>query len=71
MEKYKLTPKRKEIMQLLNFNNLFDVLRYYPYRYDYYCNEFLSMEKHDKKVSFEGIITKNIKIERINRNRIK
>ena len=31
MEKIKLTPKRKEIIQLMNFNSINDVLRYYPY----------------------------------------
>ena len=71
MEKIKLTPKRKEIMELLNFNNLFDVVRYYPYRYDYYHNEKLSMAKHEQRVSFAGIIAKKPLIERISHNRIK
>ena len=71
MEKIKLTPKRKEIIQLMNFNSINDVLRYYPYRYDIYKNDFLSMNLHDKKVSFEGIITSKVKVERITHGRVK
>ena len=29
MEKIKLTPKRKEIIELMNFNSIFDVLNRY------------------------------------------
>ena len=39
MDKINITPKRKEIMELMNFNSLFDVLRYYPYRYEILKND--------------------------------
>lgn len=71
MEKIKLTPKRKEIIELMNFNSIFDVLKYYPYRYDHYKHQKLSYSLHDKKVCFEGIITSKVKIERITKGRMK
>ena len=36
MENIKLTPKRKEIVSLMNFDSVMSVLRYYPYRYEHY-----------------------------------
>ena len=71
MEKIKLTPKRKEIIELMNFNSIFDVLKYYPYRYDHFKHQKLSYTLHDKKVCFEGIITSKVKIERITKGRMK
>ena len=71
MEKIKLTPKRKEIIELMNFNSIFDVLKYYPYRYDHYKHQKLTYSLHDSKVCFEGIITSNVKIERITKGRMK
>lgn len=71
MEKIKLTPKRKEIIELMNFNSIFDVLKYYPYRYDHYKHQKLTYSLHDKKVCFEGIITSKVKIERITKGRMK
>ena len=55
----------------MNFSSMIEILRYYPYRYDHYKNTYLSMNLHDKKVSFEGIITSKIKIERITHGRLK
>ena len=71
MEKIKLTPKRKEIIELMGFNSIFDVLKYYPYRYDHYKHEIPTYSKHDKKVCFEGVISSNVKIERITKGRMK
>lgn len=71
MENIKLTPKRKEIVELMNFNSIFDVLRYYPYRYDHYKIEKLTYSKHNQKVTFEGKIKGKVKIERINKGRMK
>ena len=67
----KLTPKRKEIVQTMNFDSLFSVLRYYPYRYDYFNHMTPSFSHHDKKITFEGKISSNIKIERITKGRMK
>ena len=67
----KLTPKRKEIVQTMNFDSLFSVLRYYPYRYDYFKHTTPSFSLHDKKITFEGKISSNIKIERITKGRMK
>lgn len=71
MEKIKLTNKRKEIVELMNFDSIMSVLRYYPNRYEIYKNDVLSMSLHDKKVTFEGNIVSNILVEKINNNRRK
>lgn len=71
MEKIKLTPKRKEIIELMGFNSIFDVLRYYPYRYDHYAHSKLSLSMHDTKVCFDGVIVSKVKIERITKGRMK
>ena len=71
MEKIKLTPKRKEIIELMGFNSIFDVLKYYPYRYDHYKHEIPSYSKHDSKICFDGIISSSVKIERITKGRMK
>lgn len=63
MENIKLTPKRKEIIEQMNFHSLMEILRYYPYRYDIYRNETLSMSKHLQKVSLIGIIISKVKVE--------
>ena len=51
MENIKLTPKRKEIVSLMNFDSVMSVLRYYPYRYEHYKLEKLSFSMHDKKIT--------------------
>lgn len=71
MEKIKLTEKRKEIIQLLDFSSILDVLRYYPYRYEHFKNIDLSMSLHNQKVTFEGEIISNVKVERITKGRMK
>jgi len=71
MEKIKLTPKRKEIIETMNFNSVMDVLRYYPYRYDYYSHQKPSFSLHDKKISFEGIVVSKITTIKIKGNRVK
>ena len=71
MENIKLTPKRKEIIERMHFHSIIEILRYYPYRYDIYRNESLSMAKHQQKVSIIGVICSNVKIERITKGRMK
>lgn len=71
MENIKLTEKRKEIISLLHFHSIMDILRYYPYRYDHYQNDVLKMSLHEQKVSFEGKIASKVKMERITKGRIK
>ena len=61
MENIKLTPKRKEIIERMHFHSIIEILRYYPYRYDIYRNESLSMAKHQQKVSIIGVICSNVK----------
>ena len=56
MQNLKLTPKRKEIVELMNFNSIFDVLTYFPYRYEHYKMEKLTYSMHNKKVTFDGKI---------------
>ena len=69
MDKINITPKRKEIMELMNFNSLFDVLRYYPYRYEILKNEDIDASKDGQKITVEGIITGGIKTEKFSFNR--
>lgn len=69
MDKINITPKRKEIMELMNFNSLFDVLRYYPYRYEILKNEEIDASKDGQKITVEGIITGGIKTEKFSFNR--
>lgn len=71
MENIKLTPKRKEIVSLMNFDSVMSVLRYYPYRYEHYKLEKLSFSMHDKKITFQGKIVSKVKIERITKGRMK
>ena len=71
MENIKLTPKRKEIVSLMNFDSVMSVLRYYPYRYEHYKLEKLSFSMHDKKITFQGKIISKVKIERITKGRMK
>ncbi len=68
----KLTKKREEIMQIMQFNNLFNVLRYYPYRYDILKETIKpTMEDHNKKITIEGFIMSDIKINYISKSRQK
>ena len=69
MDKINITPKRKEIMELMNFNSLFDVLRYYPHRYEILKNEDIDASKDGQKITVEGIITGGIKTEKFSFNR--
>ena len=71
MENIKLTPKRKEIVSLMNFDSIMSVLRYYPYRYEHYKLEKLSFSMHDKKITFQGKIVSKVKIDRIAKGRMK
>ena len=71
MEKIKLTPKRKEIIERMGFSNINSILRYYPYRYDIYKDDTLGFTLHDKKVSVEGTITGKVKIEHLPKKLIK
>ena len=70
MEKMKLTTTRQEIVNKMNFSSIEDILRYYPYRYDIYKDEVLSMSLHNQKVCVEGFIISKIKVEHFN-NRVK
>ena len=70
MEKIKLTTTRQEIVNKMNFSSIEDILRYYPYRYDIYKDEVLSMALHNQKVCVEGFIISKIKVEHFN-NRVK
>lgn len=68
----KLTKKREEIMQIMQFNNLFNVLRYYPYRYDILKETIKpTMEDHNKKITIEGFIMSDIKVNYISKSRQK
>ena len=71
MQNLKLTPKRKEIVELMNFNSIFDVLTYFPYRYEHYKMEKLTYSMHNKKVTFDGKIFGKVKIDRITGGRMK
>ena len=71
MKEIKLTPKRKEIVELMNFNSIFDVLTYFPFRYEHYKTEKLSYSMHNKKVTFDGTISSKVKIDRITGGRMK
>ncbi|MDY2889508.1 MAG: ATP-dependent DNA helicase RecG [Candidatus Caccosoma sp.] len=70
MEKIKLTTTRQEIVNKMSFKSIEDILRYYPYRYDIYKDEALSMSLHNQKVCVEGFIISKIKVEHFN-NRVK
>ena len=50
MAKIKLTTTRQEIVNKMSFKSIEDILRYYPYRYDIYKDEALSMSLHNQKV---------------------
>lgn len=68
----KLTKKREEIMQIMQFNSLFNVLRYYPYRYDILKETIKpTMEDHNKKITIEGFIMSDIKVNYISKSRQK
>lgn len=71
MLELKLTPKRKEIVELMQFNSIFDVLTYFPYRYEHYKVEKLSYSMHNKKITFDGKIIGKVKIDRISGSRMK
>ena len=71
MKNLKLTPKRKEIVELMNFDSSFSVLRYYPYRYDHFKVDELSFSLHEKKVTFEGKVFGKVRIDRISKGRNK
>ena len=71
MQELKLTPKRKEIVELMNFNSIFDILTYFPYRYEHYKMEKLTYSMHNKKVTFDGVISSKVKIDRITGGRMK
>ena len=71
MKNLKLTPKRKEIVELMNFDSSFSVLRYYPYRYDHFKVDELSFSLHEKKVTFEGKVFEKVRIDRISKGRNK
>ena len=60
MQELKLTQKRKEIVELMNFNSNFDILTYFPYRYEHYKMEKLTYSMHNKKVTFDGVISSKV-----------
>ncbi len=60
---YKLTPKRKEILESLSLDSLFSLLRYYPYRYDHLCLSSLSLKEHEQKITIQGPICSEIKTQ--------
>ncbi len=60
---YKLTPKRKEIMESLHLDSLFSLLRYYPYRYDHLYLSSLTLQEHEQKVTIQGTICSEIKTQ--------
>lgn len=62
MESLRLTPKRKEILQLLSIENPLKLLRYYPYRYEHYVLQPLSFALHNQKVTIQGTIS-SIKVD--------
>lgn len=57
MENLHLTTKRQEIVKMMGFDSTNSILRYYPYRYDIYKDDELSFDKHDSKVSIQGVIS--------------
>lgn len=71
MESIKLTPKRKEIMEEMNFHDLLDVLRYYPYRYDHLKRSDLSFSLHDQKVYVDGPIITDIQNNLFSKKKMK
>lgn len=69
MKKLNLTQKRKEILQSLNINSPFNLLRYYPYKYEHLELAKLSMKLHDKKITIQGSIFGKVKVDYFSKNK--